>query len=89
MNLTKLSNELEHHFLIKSTPVEEEDVTLIASLMLEGNYQQILYQYKIEVLLEILEYLETNDHFEQCSLVVKTIKDTNKLEKTKYPTTYR
>lgn len=89
MTLQQLKNEIEAAILVKEVQIGEEYIPHVASLTFDSNYIQILYDYGIDVLHVVLEILETNEIYEQCAVIRQTIIDTNKLESTNFPTTYK
>ncbi len=89
MTLQELKHEIEAQILIKNVYIEEEYIPHVASLTFNSNYIQLLYDYGIDMLLVVLEILESNEIYEQCAVIKQTIKDTNQLENTNFPLTYR
>jgi len=59
--------------------LSRKDCDQILEWVKKNNYLQILYDYQINVLLALLELLEDKDMFEECSLLLKTVKDHNKV----------
>lgn len=88
MTLTQLNNEIETYLLVREIDFDEEYIAHTAALAYESNYIQIIYDYGIDILLVILEIIESNEFYEQCLVLIQAIKDYNELEGESLPTTY-
>lgn len=76
------SNDLflyfKNHHVVKNG-LSRADCEFITRCVDKNNYLQILYDYQINVLLALLEFFEQEDMYEECSSLLDTVKDYNKV----------
>lgn len=90
MTINELKFEIEVHLMLNNVEVGgEEYIPHIASLTYESNYTQILYDYGIDALLMVLEVLEINELYEECTFLIEVIKQVNLMEDKDFPTKYK